>query len=260
MTIIRIQSLNAASIKFQMEHRKSNISPNSLKFKILNVFFGLTFLFLFASPILAQDEPFKKEFYFGAKGGMVYSRVKFKPNVEQNLFTGNSGGLFFRMISEPHVGIQIEFNYLQKGWEEKPLTGQAQNYFHKLSYFDIPIMTHANLGKKAFRFTLNLGPSVAFLISDSQGMNPSTPGIPASPAIPYWGKPIDSKIDFLFTGGVGTEYHFKKAGALALDARVFYSLTNLYESKNYGYDPSQTNGIQVTLGYLFRLNPERKKD
>lgn len=207
---------------------------------------------------IAQTAPFKKEFYFGAKGGMIFSRVKFKPNVEQNMFTGNSAGLFFRMISEPHVGIQIEFNYLQKGWKEKPLTDQTQSYYHKLNYFDIPIMTHANLGKKAFRVTLNVGPTVAFLISDSQGMNPSSPGIPATPDIPYWGKPIDSTVDFLFTGGMGVEYHFKKAGALALDARVFYSLTNLYDSKNYGYDPSQTNGVQVTLAYLFRLNKEKK--
>lgn len=208
--------------------------------------------------LYAQNEPFTKEYYLGVKGGLIFSRVKFKPNVEQNVFMGNSAGLAFRMISEPHVGIQLEFNYLQKGWEEKPLSGETQNYFHKLNYFEIPVMTHANLGSKAFRFSLNLGPTIAFLLSDSQGMNPSTPGIPASPPIPYWGKPIDSSLDFLFTGGVGIECHFKKAGALALDTRVFYSLTNIYDSKKYGYDPSQTNGIQVTLAYIYRLNKSHK--
>jgi len=207
---------------------------------------------------IAQDAPFQKEFYFGVKGGMVFSRVKFKPNVDQNLYTGNSAGLLFRMISEPHVGIQVEFNYLQKGWEEKPLAGQTQSYFHKLNYFDIPVMTHANIGSKAFRFTINLGPTVAFLLSDSQGLNPASPGIPATPDIPYWGKPIDTRIDFLFAGGIGFEYHFRYIGALALDTRVFYSLTSLYDSKSYGYDTSQTNGIQVTLAYLFRMNHGKK--
>lgn len=119
-------------------------------------------------------------------------------------------------------------------------------------------MTHANLGSKAFRFSLNLGPSVAFLLSDSQGMKPASPGIPATPDIAYWGKPIDSSVDFLFVGGIGFEYHFKRIGALALDTRIFYSLTNLYNPKNYGYDPSQTNGVQVTLAYLFRLNKAKK--
>lgn len=224
----------------------------------LKISWGLLLLILFPLLTLAQDKPFTKEFYLGVKGGMVFSRVKFKPNVEQNLYTGNSAGLLFRMISEPHVGIQVELNYLQKGWEEKPLEGNTQFYFHRLNYFDIPVMTHANLGSKAFRFTFNLGPTFAFLISDSQGMNPASPGIPSLPQIPYWGKPIDSSIDFLFAGGIGFEYHFKRIGALALDTRVFYSLTNLYDSKNYGYDPSQTNGVQVTLAYLFRLNKEKK--
>ena len=219
---------------------------------------GLFLLLNFQLLTLAQDQPFTKEFYFGVKDGLVFSRVKFKPNVEQNLYTGNTAGFLFRMVSEPHVGIQLEFNYLQKGWEEKPLTGSTQSYIHKINYFEIPVMTHANLGSKAFRVTLNLGPSVAFLLSDSQGMNPASPGIPASPDIPYWGKPIDSTVDFLFTGGMGAEYHFKHLGSLSVDARVFYSLTNLYDSKKYAYDPSQTNGVQVTLAYILRLNPGKK--
>ena len=230
-----------------------------MRSRFIFCWFGLVFLLLSIKSdfCFAQDTPFKKEFYFGAKGGLVFSRVKFKPNVDQNLYTGNTMGLLFRMISEPHVGIQMEFNYLQKGWEEKPLAVGGQSYFHKLNYFEIPVMTHANLGSKAFRFIFNVGPSVAFLISDSQGMTPSSPGIPATPEIPYWGKPIDSSIDFLFTGGIGFEYHFKHLGALSLDTRVFYSLTNLYDSKNYGYDPSQTNGIQVTFAYLFPLGKSK---
>lgn len=227
--------------------------------QLVNHFVGIILLAGLCPALLpAQNSSFTKEFYMGAKGGMVFSKVKFKPNVEQNFYTGNSVGMVFRMISEPHVGIQVELNYLQKGWEEKPLEGATQGYFHRLNYVDVPIMTHASLGSKSLRFTFNLGPAVAFLLSDSQGMNPASPGIPAQPPIPYWGKPIDSRIDFLFTGGIGTEYHFDRWGALALDARVFYSLTNLYDYKNYGYDPSQTNGVQVTLAYLFRLNKAKK--
>ncbi len=219
---------------------------------------GMLLSVLFPLFCSAQNEPFTKEYYIGAKGGMVISRVKFKPNVEQNFYSGNSGGLVLRMISEPHVGIQVEFNYLQKGWEEKPQQGSTQNYVHRLNYLDIPIMTHANLGNKKYRFTFNLGPAVAFLLSDSQGMNPAEPGIPAQPPIAYWGKPIDKTIDFLFVGGLGSEFHFNRFAALALDVRVFYSLTNIYDAKNYGYDPSQTNGIQVSLAYLFRVNKAKR--
>ena len=191
-----------------MKNKKSSPVANRLEFNILKISCGLLLLLQFSLSAFAQNEPFKKEFYFGAKGCMVFSRLKFKPNVEHNMFTGKSAGLLFRMISEPHVGIQVEVNYLQKGWEEKHLEGMTQTYMHKLNYIDIPIMTHANLGTKAYRFTLNLGPTVAFLLSDNQGMNPSSPGIPSIPPIPYWGKPIDSRVDFLFTGGIGSEIHF----------------------------------------------------
>ena len=202
----------------------------------LRIRLGIGLLLLVLFPLLsrAQDAPFIKEYYLGAKGGMVFSRVKFKPNVEQNFYSGNSMGFVMRMISEPHVGIQIEFNYLQKGWEEKPLAGSTQNYFHRINYLDIPIMTHANLGNGKYRFTLNVGPTVAILLSDSQGMSPAEPGFPAIPPIAYWGKPIDTRVDFLFVGGIGSEYHFSRYAALALDVRAFYSLTNLYNSKNYG--------------------------
>ena len=220
---------------------------------------GIILLLLLSSvTVRSQDIPFTKEYYLGFRGGIVFSRVKFKPNVDQNFYTGNSGGLVLRMISEPHVGIQMEFNYLQKGWEEKPLTGSTQSYVHRLNYLEIPVMTHANLGSKKYRFTLNIGPSIAFLLSDSQGMIPSEPGIPSPSPITYWGMPIDTRVDFLFVGGLGSEYHFNRFAALALDVRVFYSLTNLYNSKNYGYDPSQTNGIQVSLAYLFQVNKAKK--
>ena len=218
---------------------------------------GLILVVLVPVLTFSQNKPFTKEFYLGAKGGVVFSSVKFKPNVEQNTYMGNTGGLIFRMISEPHVGIQFEFNYLQAGWEEKEKEGMTQTYYHRLNYFEIPIMTHANLGSKAYRFTFNLGPSVSFLLSESQGMNPATPEIPAEPVVPYWGKPIDNKVSFMFVGGIGSEYHFKKIGALALDARVFYSLSGIYDSKKYGYDPSQPKGFEVTLSYLFRLNKEK---
>lgn len=227
--------------------------------RIITILRTIVLTGLLASPILTagQTTPFNREFYLGAKGGIVFSRVKFKPSVDENMYMGKSYGLVFRMISEPHVGIQAEFNYLEKGWEEKPLTGTTQSYYHGLKYFEVPVMTHANLGKDAFRFTFNLGPTIAFLVSEDQGMKPSDPPIPAQPDVAYWGKPVDSTLDFLFTGGVGTEYHSKFAGTLALDARVFYSLTNLYDGKTYGYDPSQTNGVVLSLTWLVRLDKAR---
>ena len=127
-------------------------------------FFTLLFVLSLFISGYAQHQDFKTEIYIGAKGGDAFSSVRFYPFVQTNYLTGNLGGLVFRLLSEPHIGFQIELNYIQKGWKEKPFTGQFANvsYSHHLNYVDVPIMTHVNIGKKAFRFILNLGPEFGF--------------------------------------------------------------------------------------------------
>jgi hypothetical protein len=210
----------------------------------------------------AQQKEFKYEYYIGVKGGITLTQVRFYPNVQTSFMQGNTGGLIFRMISEPHIGFQIEFNYIEKGWKEKPFTGEfaSTSYFHRLNYLDLPIMTHVSLGKKAMRFTLNLGPEFSFLMSDSQGFKPNAV-IPSDTDgyNPYYFQPIDTSLDILFTGGLAMEYHFRKGSALTLEGRVFYSLPNLYDTKKYIYKASQSNGLEVTLAYLFRLDKTKNK-
>jgi hypothetical protein len=216
----------------------------------------LLFISVICTNLSAQPKDFKFEYYLGAKGGITYTQVRFYPNVETQFLQGTTAGFIFRMMSEPHIGIQVEFNYIEKGWKEKPFTGTFANngYFHRLSYLDLPIMTHVNLGKKAMRFTLNLGPEFSYLLSDSQGFTPAA-DIPTDTEgyKSYYFKPIDTQFDILFTGGLGMEYHFKGGSAISLEARVFYSLPNLYDTKNYIYNASQSNGLEVTLSYLFKL-------
>lgn len=205
----------------------------------------------------AQKKNFKTEIYIGAKGGKSFSSVRFYPFEQTNFLAGNTGGLIFRLISEPHIGFQVEVNYIEKGWSEKPFTGEFSNvsYFHHLNYIDVPIMTHINLGKRNFRFIINLGPEFGFLSSDKQNFDTSTP-IPAeTPGYKqYYGNKIDTSIDILFTGGIGMEYRLKGRSTISLEGRVYYSLPNVYDSSKYMYKGSQSNGAQVTLAYLFQLN------
>lgn len=204
--------------------------------------------------VFAQQNDFKTEFYFGAKVGTAFSKVRFYPSIVESFQQGTSGGLMFRLISEPHIGFQVELNYTQKGWRE-----EATKYFRRLEYVEIPFMTHVNLGKKALRFTLGLGPEVAFMIAEKQGFNSTTPLISGDDGYrEYYGKPTDSKIDFLFTVGLGIEYHIKGGNALAFEGRAYYSLPNLFDPDTYPYKVSQSNGAQLTLAYLFQINKSSK--
>lgn len=211
--------------------------------------------------VSAQQSDFKYELFIGAKGGMTLSQVRFYPNVQTTFLQGNTGGLMFRFISEPHIGFQVEFNYIQKGWQEKPFTGQyaATTYFHQLNYVDVPVLTHVNLGKKAMRFILDLGPEVSYLISEDQGFKPLAGITPSLDGYkPYYGNKIDTPVDILFTGGIGMEFHSKGGSVISLEGRAFYSLPNIFDTKKYIYKGSQSNGALVTLAYLVQLNKHRK--
>jgi len=202
----------------------------------------------------AQPKDFKTELYIGVKGGMAFSKVRFYPNVVESFQQGNSGGIMFRMISEPHIGFQVEVNYTQKGWKEDSI-----GYSRRLNYISVPVMTHVNMGKNAFRFILNLGPEVAYMFSEEEKFRSQTPILSTDPGYrTYFGKPTDTKLDILFTVGLGMEYHLKKGGAFSLEGRAFYSLPNLFNSDNYPYKVSQSNGAQVTFAYLFQISKKRK--
>jgi len=202
----------------------------------------------------AQPKDFKTELYIGVKGGMTFSKVRFYPNVVESFEQGNTGGIMFRLISEPHIGFQVEVNYTQKGWKEDSI-----GYSRRLNYITVPVMTHVNIGKKAFRFTLNLGPEVAYKFSEEEKFSAPSAVLVTDPGYrTYTGKPTDTQLDFLFTAGIGMEYHLKKGGAFSLEGRAFYSLPNLFDPDKYPYKVSQSNGAQVTFAYLFQFNRKIK--
>ncbi|HEY3388462.1 MAG TPA: porin family protein, partial [Prolixibacteraceae bacterium] len=217
-------------------------------------YFILLLLSGFSIALFAQPKDFKPELYIGLKGGMTFSKVRFYPNVIESFEQGNSGGIMFRFISEPHIGFQVEVNYTQKGWKE-----DSVGYSRRLNYISVPVMTHVNIGKKAFRFTINLGPEIAYMISEEEKFKSQTAILPTDPGYhAYFGKPTDTQLDFLFTAGIGMEYHLKGGGAFALEGRAVYSLPNLFNPDNYPYKVSQSNGAQVTLAYMFQLNKRKK--
>lgn len=203
---------------------------------------------------LAQPKDFKTELYIGAKGGMTFSKVRFYPNVVESFEQGKTGGIMFRLISEPHIGFQVEVNYTQKGWKEDSI-----GYSRQLNYISVPVMTHVNIGNKAFRFTLNLGPEIAYMFSEVEKFSYPSATSTEDPAYrTYIGKPTDTQLDFLFTAGIGMEYHLKQGGALSLEGRAYYSLPNLFDPDKYPYKVSQSNGAQVTFAYLFQFKRKNK--
>jgi len=107
-------------------------------------------LFIIVINCKAQDQ-FKPSTYIGINAGVNISRVAFTPHIDQNPLTSISGGLVFRHLSEPHIGLQIELNYAGKGWIENLDT--LGSYKRSLQVYEIPMLAVFIAGSKVFRFS-----------------------------------------------------------------------------------------------------------
>lgn len=196
---------------------------------------------------MGQKRLMQPEIYLGVHGGAVASTVFFNPSVPymnpitKGCVLGGEGGLVFRYSEQKCCALQVELNYLQRGWAEK---GQddygSAHYTHKLHYIEVPLLMHLYFGKPSFRGFVNVGPQIGYCIKEKTGgeMNPAG-------GEQY--KPIDNRFDWGVGGGLGFYFRSANAGVYQLDIRAGYSLGTVF-SNRAGGDFTQSNPLTVGIG------------
>lgn len=177
------------------------------------------------------------EYAVGVRGGTTWSFAWFNPSTSQlTLPLTYHGGAQFRMVSEKYFGIKLELNYTQRGFKDSE--GHRQ-----LDYIEIPFMTHIIFGQKLFRFFIDFGPEISYLLKD----NPCT-----SNSLQHT-SPIQNKFDYGLVGGLGFEFN-TKYGIYTIDARYHFGLNNIFGNSATEYFKSSTNqNITLSLAYLFPI-------
>ena len=173
----------------------------------------------------------------GLRGGTSWSMMLFNPSVSQpSMPMTYHAGAQFRMISEKYCGIKLELNYAQKGFKD--------TYGHRrLDYIELPFMTHITFGQQLFRFFIDLGPEIAYLIQDN---------IILSDAQQH-SLPAKNRFDYGIVGGLGFELN-TRTGIYTIDARYHFGLNNVMGNSASEYFKSSTNQcITLSLAYLFPL-------
>lgn len=192
------------------------------------------------------QEIFKQQTMLGINAGINASEVYFSPVVNQIPTLGIVGGITFKYISEPHLGIQLELNYTQKGWEEDLDTSNVFN--RKCNYIELPFMTHIEIGKKKTKFLINFGPTVSYLISSSKTMFL----VDENEMMSYYNTEIDNKIELGLCVGLGV-LKSSKIGEFLLEARFNQGINNIFKSEEvFSYSLNQVLGVKMS--YLFSLN------
>lgn len=202
----------------------------------------LLLFFSYASFTFAQTRLIKPEIYVGVNGGMTSSWVIFNPKVDQSWLPGINGGLVFRYIAEKNVGMQAELNFSQRGWKE------ANGLFSRqLNYIELPFMTHIYIGQKT-RFIINLGPKIAYMISDRVLTN-NTVGSTAIQQITA----TQNKFDYGLCAGFGLMFPIGK-NYLQFDTRAYYALSDVYSNSKKDYFAHSNNlNVSANLAWLVRL-------
>ncbi len=207
---------------------------------------GLKLLFIstFLTFFTYSQVDFKPESNIGIKIGGNISTVIFNPAISQNINYGFIGGLSFKHIEQKSLGIQIELNYMQAGWNEN--LDSTQSYSRRLNYIQSPLMSHFNFGNNKTRFFINFGPYISYLISESETID----NISEEKEESYYRTKIANRAEFGLCFGLGfTQY--TSIGILQIEGRGNMSLSNIFkETSEVPFVSSKNLTIELTLSYF----------
>lgn len=211
------------------------------------------YIFIFLCTIsiqLCAQETFKPQFAIGGSFGTTFSSVTFIPKIKNSMLMGYTGGIMARFDSEKNVGLQAELNLTQQGWDET-FEDPKYEYSRTLSYVELPFLTHIYVGSKRFKFFLNLGPKIGYLLKDDskqKNIDDKTGTITEQ-----HNKKVENKFDWGLCGGPGMELR-TGIGYFLIEGRYYYALGDMFKSRRedfFGKSASQV--ISVKLSYLIPL-------
>ena len=211
----------------------------------MNTFFKsiliATVVFFNTNTIYSQ---FQKEISVGIIQGTVYPTVNFDPIVTQEPILRYHGGLAIRYSAEPNVGIQAELTYSQRGWNEQ--SSSTGSFLKEVDYIELPLLTHIYVGKKSFRFFMQLGPKIRYAIQEKDKntyLNSSS----------YQHiNPIDNYFDYSLLGGLGIEIRTHKLGFVQIETRYDFGIGDMYSNRKSDYFARSSNqAILASINYFF---------
>ncbi len=223
------------------------------------MFFAVIIVVASASAALAQKH-YESNITVGGKAGMSLSRMSFSPSVPQTMLNGMMAGVKLRYVEERNFGVIVEFNLEQRGWKET-FEGTSYQYNRRLTYLQMPFLTHIYFGSTKFHCFFNAGPELGYMIASSTSSNFDVNNFKNLTDFPHvnrsteqFAMDIKNRFDYGISAGLGMEYFVKRNHSVELECRLYYGLGNIFgASKSDVFAASRGMSIQIALGYNFRL-------
>ena len=212
-----------------------------------------------------RREPFQNELYVGFGGGVLASRIDFRPAILQGLQYAPHAGISIKHISDIDAsgtfrgGIIGEVNFAQRGWvEEFDLERHPDfAYSRALNYLEIPFMAHANVGRRNVRFIIHAGPQIGILLWNNYTMSETLTDHVATQEHPRYSRygAIDRRFEYGIVGGSGLQLR-TGVGVFNLEGRYYFGLGDIFEnrrSRQAFFSRSSNQVISVRLTYYMRI-------
>ena len=216
----------------------------------------LILLLVITQMIAAQNRLNTPEIFLGVHGGVKASSMLFKPSVDKldilHSPLSANGGLVFRYAEHRICALQVECNYMQRGWAEVYETQGAAStiYTRQLHYIELPFLMHIALGKQKFRVFLNFGPQIGYCFGEETKV--TNPGSYEFTAKQH--NEITNRFDWGAAAGLGCYYRTNKIGVFQLEARFNYSLGALFDvGQLQHFKLASPMGLSVNVGYLWKF-------
>ena len=223
---------------------------------------GLIFLSIFnlqSSFLQAQPRLKNAEYSIGVHGGVSASTILFRPSVENMTpitnacVLGGNGGLVFRYAGHKYCALQVELNYLHRGWAEKN-TSTGETFSRSMHYIEVPLMMHLNFGSPQWKWFFNLGPQIGYCVKDEGNSGVLVNG---SGAAEYG--PLEQPFDWGLIAGTGLYCKTKKAGTYQLEIRFDYSFGGIFRTTLVDYfNMASPMDLSINFAYLWNFKKKNK--
>ena len=172
--------------------------------------------------------------------------------VTQAVVLGGNGGFVYRYAGHKYCALQVELNYLHRGWAEYNDT--IGRYSRQLHYIEIPLLMHLNFGSRKCRWFLNAGPQIGYCLKD--GGNQGTLVNGAGQA-EY--DPVSKRVDWGIIGGTGLYVITRNAGIYQLEVRFDYSFGGIFGTNvEDHFNGASPMDLSLNIGWMWPVKKKTK--
>ena len=207
---------------------------------------------------IAQPRLLMPEHFIGVHGGVSASTVNFSPAVNnmtpitQAVVLGGNGGFVYRYAGHKYCALQVELNYLHRGWAEYNDT--IGRYNRQLHYIEIPLLMHLNFGSRKCRWFLNAGPQIGYCLKDGGNQGTLVNGVGQAEY-----DPISKRVDWGIIGGTGLYVITRNAGIYQLEVRFDYSFGGIFGTNvEDHFNGASPMDLSLNIGWMWPVKKKTK--